>query len=140
MLAESSAPVTPVSRRRVMSIDLSILQMDNERRARRECIKRAVFNQDKKRVERSAPAFIEEDDSNKRQCLSLYLEDDRQDKENYNDFFYRQPLRADSQSPEPLGQRSPLTFALRPRNQNYDFHSTAYERSASYESLPYMSI
>jgi hypothetical protein len=76
MVVESSVPVTPVSRQRVLSMDLLLLEMDKERRARRECIKRAVVNQNKKRVGQFTPTLIEEDDYNKRQCLGLYLEDD----------------------------------------------------------------
>jgi hypothetical protein len=138
MVAQLSAPMTPVSRQRVMSIDESILQMDQERRARRECIKRTVFNENKKRVQQSEPGLVEEDDSNKRQCLGLFLEDTWQDKENNNDFFNRQSPRVDFRSSEPLSQRSPL--ALRPRNLNFDLHSTVHDRSASYESLPYMPL
>lgn len=143
---------TPTSSRR----NLSVLEMDQERRMRRENMQRislqplAEENANYKRSNSSAPFLVEEDSrSVKRRCMLEFT-----GKENYNDDFldlhlpprtsFRSLLPAiEKLRPVPMraSWNSPTlpVCNLRPRNLTADLDDSVSDKE-SVDSLPYMPL
>jgi hypothetical protein len=142
-------PSTPVYllRPRVAYIDLTVLQMDRERRMRREGIKRAVFNENQKRAEQPTASLIDQRKrSSKRQCLEFGR---RLDKENIFETDQMPPLGSsddifgwseDLQNWNlPFTPRTTLVSSLRPRDLQSGLN-VCRDRSESFDSMVSMDL
>jgi hypothetical protein len=105
------APLTPLHRRKVESIDSMISQIDTERRLRREGEKRSYL----KRTDHTPPSLVDESHQTaKRRCLSLdfsVVSDD--ENEETSKISFRQHWRR-----APPQMIDGLSYTLRPRNLN----------------------
>jgi len=139
-MPEQIAPLTPVHQHHEISIDEAVLRMDQERRIRREGIKRGDFQCHLKRDGPLTPILTLDGGfrTAKRQCLFFPVYDEDGEKENEG---------RDAQEERPtLAQRRGVNvprLTLRPRSLDSEMNECAHFSSSSSQrmtdfQLPYM--